>query len=217
MLDIYLPTYKRPHKLQTIATNIEKTTKHPFTLYFGLEKDDKAGIKAAKATGHKVIINKYEPSYSNAVQSMYEASKGKYWFYSNDDFIHLDNWDERPIEQLENDPELMVVGCHDGNPDTRFYTISMVRREYIEKMSGVVDMPNRCFYPYGHNFIDTEFSETAISRGVWGSCGAPCVEHHNPGLAHIFGEIEHDETYEKNNSTSNADSVTYHDRLHLWN
>lgn len=216
MLDIFLPTYKRPHKLAEVAKNIEETTHHPFTLYFGLEKDDTEGIKAAKATGHQVIINPNKPGYSNTVQAMYEASKGKYWFHSNDDFVHLKDWDKDPIGMLEDSPELMVIGCNDGNPKTRYYTISMVRRKYIENMSGVVDMPNRCFYIYNHNFIDTEFTETAISRGVWQACGSPCIEHHNPGFSHLFGEIEIDETYEKNNATSVEDQKTYEERRHLW-
>jgi GT2 family glycosyltransferase len=216
MLDIYLPTYKRPHKLASVAKNIEKTTSTPFTLYFGLEKDDKEGIKAAKATGHKVIINPYESGYSNTVQAMYEQSNGKYWFHSNDDFVHLPGWDERPIALLAESDTLMVVGCHDGNPKTRYYTISMNKREYIEKMSGVVDIPNRVFYNYNHNYIDTEFAETAISRGVWDACTAPCIEHHNPGLDHIFDDTVYDETYAKNDKTAGIDAATYESRKHLW-
>ena len=215
-LNIYLPTYKRPFKLAQIAKNIEETTYYPFELYFGVEADDRESILAAKDTGHKVVINPYEPGYANTVQAMYEQSDGEYWFHSNDDFVHLPEWDKRPIDLLDESPTLMVIGCHDGNPKTRYYTISMVRRKYIEDMSGVVDMPNRCFYPYHHNYIDTEFTETAIHRGVWDVCTAPCIEHHNPGFAHIFGDVETDETYEKNNRTAGKDADTYNSRRNLW-
>lgn len=216
MLDIFIPTYKRPHTLKKVAENIEKNTHYPFTLYFGVEKDDRESILAAKDTGHKVIINPYEPGYANTIQAMYEASDGEFFFHGNDDFVYLPEWDMRPIDLLKESEHLMVVGCHDGNPKTRYYTISMVRRKYIDEMSGVIDMPKRVFYPYNHNFIDTEFSETAIHRGVWDVCTAPCIEHHNPGLADIFGEVEIDETYEKNNKTAGKDSETYYARKHLW-
>lgn len=215
-LGIWIPTYKRPHTLAKIAKNIEENTHYPFTLYFGCEPEDRESILAAKDTGHKVIINQGNPGYSDTIQTIYENSDDEFFFHGNDDFVYLPDWDMRPIDLLEESPNLMVVGCHDGNPKTRYYTISMVRRKYIEDMSGVIDMPDRVFYPYNHNFIDTEFSETAIARGVWDACTAPCIEHHNPGLAHIFGEIEQDETYEKNNKTSGADSETYHSRVHLW-
>jgi hypothetical protein len=216
VLDIYLPTYKRPQKLAAVAKNIEETTKNPFTLYFGLEKDDKEGIKAAKATGHQVIVNPYEPGYANTVQALFEQSDGKYFFASNDDFVHLPDWDEGPIEQLQRFDGLMVCGCHDGNPKTRYYTTFFVKRQYIEDMSGVIDLPGRVFYPYVHNYTDTEFTETAIKRGVWDVCTRKCIEHHNPGLSEYFGEIEHDETYEKNNRAAGQDSETYHARKHLW-
>lgn len=216
MLDILLPTYKRPDVLQEVATNIEKVTKTPFTLYFGLEKDDKEGIQAAKKTGHEVVVNKYDPSYSNTAQTIYENSNAEYIFYANDDFVFLEGWELAPIKMLEN-PELMVIGCHDGNPDTRYWTISMIRRQYIQERSGVVDIPNRLFYPYHHNYIDTEFTETAIKRGVWRPCYQKCIEHHHPSLAEIYGEDQKsDVTYTKNISRFADDTHTYNSRHHLF-
>lgn len=216
-LAIYLPTYKRPHALAAVARNIEETTHNPFTLYFGLEVDDPEGIEAAKATGHIVIVNKYEPGYANTTQTMYEASSEPYWFHGNDDFVFLKDWDKAPIEELAKRPELMVLGVSDGNPSTNYWTISMVKREYIEKMSGVVDMPNRVFYPYNHNYIDTEFSQTAVTRGVWDKLEVPCIEHHHPGLAHLFGDTpKNDATYAKNDATAGIDGNTFSSRVHLF-
>jgi GT2 family glycosyltransferase len=206
-LAIYLPTYKRPSTLQRVADNIAATTKTPYTLYFGIEPEDTASIAAAKATGHKVVVNKYDGGYANTVQSMYEESKEPFFFHANDDFVFLEGWELEPIKMLEDNPKLMVVGCNDGTSTTNFWTISMVRRKYIKEMSGVVDMPNRVFYPYGHNFIDTEFSQTAIKRGVWEACKSDCIEHKREG---------HDETYEKNNATYQGDQVTYYKRLELF-
>lgn len=215
-LDIFLPTYKRPGTLQKVATNIEQTTHNKFKLYFGLEKDDLEGIKAARKTGHMVIINKYEPGYANTIQSIYESSQGKYWFHANDDFVFLPDWDKVPIERLRESPGIKVIGCHDGNPDTNYWTISMVCRNYITRFSGVVDMPDRVFYPYNHNYIDTEFTETAITRGVWSYCTLPCIEHHHPSLSHLFGAVEDDATYQKNNAKFSEDTNTYFSRRHLF-
>ncbi len=185
-------------------------------MYWGVEPGDKESIKAAKATGHTVVINKGQQGYSDTIQTIYEQADEPVFFHANDDFVFLDDWDILPMRYLDENPSVMVLGVHDGNPKTRFYTISFVRRRYIEEQSGVVDIPNRVFYPYKHNYQDTEFSETAISRGLWDALPNPCIEHHNPGLSAHFGEIPHDDTYAKNNATAGVDADTYNKRRHLW-
>jgi hypothetical protein len=148
---IYLPTYKRPHTLAAVAENIEKTTKASFSLYFGLERDDEAGQEAAAATGHKVVVNPYEPGYSNTIQAMYEASDEPFWIHANDDFLFFQDWDETPLAMFDTD-WVMVVGLKQTANDNHGSAISMARRKYIEEMSGVIDTPNRVFGPYQHNF-----------------------------------------------------------------
>lgn len=211
VIAIYLPTYKRPNALATVARNIELTTKHPFTLYFGLEKDDELGIGAANATGHKVVINKYEPGYSNTVQTMYEASNEPYWIHANDDFEFLVDWDVIPLSMFDSD-WVQVVGLRQTESDNHGSAICMARRSYIEKMSGVVDQPNRVFHTYHHNYIDTEFTATAQSRGVWAKCDKQVIRHNHPG----FTGGPKDETYKKNDVTVGDDEKTFNSRKHLW-
>lgn len=208
-LGIFLPTYKRPDKLQKVATDIEKTTRSDFTLYFGCEADDTESIEAAKATGHEVVINKYDPKcgYSNTIQTIYEASDEEVFFHANDDFEFLASWDEAPMLFLAEHPEVMVLGAHDGMPTPSYSTISFIRREYIEELSGVVDMPKRVFYPYHHNYQDTEFTYTAQARGLWAKIETPCIKHHRIGG---------DETYQKNDATYPEDANTFKSREHLW-
>lgn len=207
-LGIYCPTWHRPHKLQEVATNIEQTTRTPFNLVWGCEPDDIASIEAAKATGHKVVINKGNQGYSDTMQAIYEQGRESIFFHANDDFYFLDGWDEPYIKFLKERPEIMVVGAHDGLTTPSFWTICFIRRKYIKEQSGVIDMPNRVFYPYNHNYVDTEFTKTAISRGVWDKVDAPCIEHRR---------AEHDETYAKNAATFQTDSETFHKRERtLW-
>lgn len=206
-LGIFLPTYKRSHTLQKVATNIENATRSEFKLYFGLEPHDLEGIQAAKATGHEVVINKYDQGYSNTIQTIYEQSNEPVIFHANDDFEFYDGWDMKHMELLHLRPEVMVLGAHDGMEDPSYSTISFIRREYIEKFSGVIDMPNRVFYPYNHNYVDTEFTLTAQARGVWDRLETPCIKHHRVGG---------DETYSKNDATSPVDAKTFASREHLW-
>lgn len=211
-LSIWLPTYKRPHKLKEVADNIRQTTKNSYTLYFGLEPDDKDGIEAAKKVrGAVVIINPYEMGYSNTIQAMYEHSDEPFAFHANDDFLFLDRWDEQPLAMFES-PWVMMVGVKQKADDTGCSAICFWRRRYIVEQSGVMDMPNRVFYPYHHNYQDTESTLTAQKRGVWAKCEAPCIEHQHPG----FTGGDKDETYKKNDATANKDKETFESRRHLW-
>ena len=162
-LGLYCPTYKRPHKLQEVATNIEQNTFSPFTLYWGCEPEDTE--EAAKATGHKVVINKGKMGYSDTIQTIYETGNEPIFFHCNDDFISLKIGTKACMEMLDKHPEIMVLGAADGTSSEAYSTVSFIRRKYIKEQSGVVDIPNRVFYPYHHNFQDTEMTKTAQFRG----------------------------------------------------
>lgn len=207
-----MPTYKRPHKLQQVADNIREATKNSYTLYFGLEPHDEAGIEAAKKVkGAKVVINPYEMGYSNTIQAMYESSKEPLWFHANDDFLFLPNWDEVPISMFET-KSVKVVGVKQNEADTDCSAVCFGRRSYIDEESGVIDMPKRVFYPYHHNYQDTEFTRTARKRGVWAKSEVPCIDHQHPG----FTGGPKDETYKKNDATTGIDQKTFESRQHLW-
>lgn len=207
MLGIFCPTYGRPTKLQEVATNIEQSTKGDFTLYWGCEPEDTASIQAARATGHRVIVNEGKMGYADTIQTIYGYSDEDIFFHANDDFEFLNGWDIAPLNFLAEHPEVMVLGAHDGSDQPSYSTIAFVRREYIEEMSGVVDMPKRVFYPYHHNYVDTEFTRTAQARGVWEKIETPCIKHNRTGG---------DETYRKNDVTSPEDFRTFTGREHLW-
>lgn len=210
-IGIYLPTYKRPHTLQGVATNIEKTTFNKFKLYFGCESEDRESINAALKTGHEVVVNKYDPGYSNTIQSIYETGDEEIFFHANDDFLFLKHWDKVPVSMFETD-WVQMVGVKQNEEDQAKSAICFMRRKYIKERSGVIDMPNRVFYLYHHNYQDTELTRTAQARGVWAGCDTPCIIHQHPG----FTGGEKDETYKKNDATVGQDEVTFKSREHLW-
>lgn len=210
-LAIFVPTYKRPHALHDLAASVEQNTKHSFTLYFGLEVDDLDGQMAAISTGHQAIVNKYEPGYSNTIQTIYEASSEPFILHANDDFVFHKDWDATPMAMFERQ-DLMVVGLKQTEGDTHGSAISLFRRAYIYEQSGVVDMPDRVFYPYHHNYVDTEFTQTAQARGVWAQCDPRVITHLHPG----FTGLDKDATNIKNDATVELDRETFESRRHLW-
>lgn len=205
-LALLCPTWHRPQRLQEVVDNIKKSTRSPYTLYWGCEPDDRESIIAAGDTGAKVIINKGKQGYSDTVQTIYEQSDEPILFFCNDDFLFSDGWDLIPMKFLKDNPEVMVLGVEDGLDNT-FNTVHFVRRRYIQEQSGVVDQTNRVFYPYNHNFADTEFTKTAQKRSVWDKVEGSCITHLR---------LPKDETYLKNELKFAQDHTTYLSRLHLF-
>lgn len=213
-LGIYIPTYGRAYKLKEVAKNIKQATRTPYKLYWGIEIFDKDSVKEASQTNSKIVFNNGNPCYSDALQAIYESSDEEIFFWANDDFRFLDGWDIAPMEMMK-DENISVLGVHDGNPHTKFSTISFIRRKYIEEQSGVIDMPNRVLYPYKHNYVDDELTETAKKRGVWAYCAEPCIHHQHHSFKWL-GDFAHDETYKKNDLTFSEDTNTFYSRRHLW-
>lgn len=211
-LAIYCPTYRRPWALQAVADNLAATTATDYTLYFGLETGDTEGIAAAKATGATVVINSGSPGYADTIQSIYEVAPEPLILHANDDFEFLPGWDVVPVAMFDSD-WVQVVGVKQNEADQSMSAVCLFRRKYIEERSGVVDMPGRVFYPYNHNYVDTEFTLTARSRGVWAACDKPCINHQHPILT---GTGEKDETYKKNDATVHLDEATFNARKHLF-
>jgi len=211
-LAVFLPTYKRPDSLQKIVDNLKANTKSSYTLYFGMEKDDIEGLKAAMSTDATVLINKYSPGYSNTIQTLYESSKEPFFIHANDDFEFLPEWDLIPLSMFERQ-DLMVVGLKQQENDNGGSAISMVRRKYIEEQSGVIDMPNRVFFPYPHHYVDTEFTYTARKRGVWAICDKWVINHRHYGFEN---DTKPDETNRKNDATSEQARQIFETRQHLW-
>lgn len=215
MLGILIPSYGRPNKLQVVADNLKANTKNEYKLYWGLETFDKESIKAAKKTGWPIIYNDGDPKYSDALQALYEATDEPIFLWGNDDFHFLKDWDKEPVQMMKANPDIGVLGLHDGNPKTRFYSISLVRRKYIEEQSGVIDMPNRVLYPYHHNYVDDELTNTAQSRGAWSACPSPAIHHQHHSFTWL-GDFPHDTTYAKNDKHYPEDTLMFQSRQHLW-
>lgn len=216
-LAIFLPTYKRPNVLLKVARNIERNTHNPYKLYFGIEVDDAESLKVLQDNELNFYINEYEPSFSNTIQTLYEHTDEPTFMMANDDFYFTYRWDEGPINVLNQNDSIMVLGLHDGNPtNTKYSTISLTKRVYIEKHSGVIDRPGRVLYPYNHNFVDDEFTETAQARKVWEKLEGPCIIHQHPTFTWLDERNELDETYKKNDALSAVDTQTYFSRRPLW-
>ncbi len=216
MIAVYVPTLRRPSRLQPLVDNIRAASTVETNIVFVTEPGDTESHEAALATGCWALRNKFpEASYSNALQTAYESPVGRqpYFIGANDDFDFQPGWDTAALDLIDkHEGFIKVVGINDGNDGCVYTTISLVMRSYIETQSGVIDMPNRVNYPYKHNYVDTEFAATAKKRCVFAPCPESVIIHRHPDWG--YGDL--DPVYLKNKDSSSADGATFSERARLW-
>lgn len=209
-IDIFCPTLGRPRSIERLWRNVSEATRSPHRLIFICEAHDEESWEAAQAVGAEIVRNVYEPSYSNSIQTAYERSSNPYFLAANDDFDFQPGWDLPALEAIKS---AQVVALNDGSDSpNHMQTIALVRREYVERHSGVIDMPRRVFYPYSHNYVDTEFYYTAKARGMLIECPESVVVHRHPD----WGHAQDDETYRLGQRSLSEDGATFNARAHLW-
>lgn len=221
MIGIFVPTLSRPRALQRVANNVTATSTYPCTLAFIVEKDDDdsytEAIRVATDNREKikprirVLVNKFYPSYSNAIQTAYTELDNPYFVCANDDFEFTFGWDVEAMKVMD-ETGAGVVGIDDGAPTCIYSTIALIRRSYIEEKSGVIDMPGRVLYPYKHNYVDTELYQTALCRGDFHAAPKALIKHIHPD----WGHVPMDSTYMKTRASLSEDGHKFNERAHLW-
>ena len=88
----------------------------------------------------------------------------------------------------------------------------LVQYGYIADYGGTVDKSYPVLYNYKHNYTDTEFVQTAISRGCFCHAAKSIVEHLHP----CWGFGTDDAGYKKSRETMAEDDVIFNSRRHLW-
>ena len=208
-LSICVPTFHRPHALESLVKNIHEATTTPHSIYFVTEPDDAESIAEINRLGENLIINKYPGTHTGAANTAYESTSEPYFIIANDDFtFHLD-WDVRALLAITG---FGVCGLSDGF-SKQYTQITLVDRNYIETQSGVIDEPNTLYHRgYHHNYVDTEFSETAKKRGMFTTCSESVVEHRH----YSYNKSPMDDTYRKTLTGVSHDMALYESRRHLW-
>lgn len=211
MIAVIIPTLNRPHKVQDIVNNLKATSPQAVP-YFVIEEHDSSTAEAVKAAGAQKIINRRSPSYAGAVNTALHQTDEPHLFVSADDFFYHTNWLE-PL--LKNSKSYGLCASNDlHNPDVkagRLATCFLITREYAE--TACIDEPGVMLHEgYTHNFVDTEISETAISRGQFVYCPDSIVEHKH----YLWGLAPKDATYEKTLLHHSKDQALFYQRRKLW-
>lgn len=210
---VLIPTLDRSYKVPSIVDNVLSSTEHA-NVYFVCERDDRDTIEmVVRTVGANLIVNRRTRNYAGAINTGVAETDEPYVFAGADDLYFHHGWFETAVQLMSKPIE--VVGTNDlGNQQVLsgiHATHYLVTRNYATQ--GVIDhLGIMLCEQYSHNWCDTEFIETAKSRGRFAPCLGAVVEHLHPA----WGKNLHDDGYTKSFSNEPADRRLYREREHLW-
>ena len=223
MIEILCPVLERPQNAAKMAESVRGATTEPWRLSFICSPHDKAEREAcvaeSKADSRVAVMSTYFEhgpcDYAKKINFACKWTMSEWLLLAGDDLRFHSNWDTHALQAAEESGK-QVIGTNDlSNPTVMrglHSTHPLVKRSYYLDY-GTVDDPKKLLHEgYQHQFVDTEFVETAKARNQWVFCAHSHVEHLHP----IFNKGEMDYTYQRGLGTAHEDSQTFYDRRHLW-
>lgn len=218
-LAISVPTLDRYKRLEWIVENIHKTTNElDYNIYFIAEDNDTETIKEVnrikKEYGSVNLIKSTGRNINAAVNEMYRQTKEELIYLSCDDLEFTPGWLTPCLNVMEENPKIMIVGTYDGYTSGEANSGYLIKREYVDNHSCVVDCPKTIYNEvYEHFYADTELYYTGKTRGVYQFCKASVVYHQHYSLANKY---QRDATAEHNELPAEKDRQEYNKRCHLF-
>lgn len=215
MIDILIPVLGRPQNAQKVVDSINAATVAPHITVFLCTRDDHDEIAACQATGCIVHLVD-ELSYAVKINAGIEANYGsaEFFFMGADDLLFHPGWDRVAVSKFI-ETERPVIGTNDlGNATVmagNHSTHTLMHRSYVEQ--GSIDDPTRVLHEgYEHNFVDSEFIETAKARDAFIFAADSHVEHLHP----FWQKADDDVIYKRGRDGYHRDRRLYQTRQRLW-
>lgn len=213
MLVVIVPVLRRPHRVAPLMDSLSVATSAPHRLLFVCDPDDYGEQEAVDAAGGERID--VAGNYAVKINAGYRHTDEPLLFLGADDIDFHPFWFERAVAELA-DPAVGVVGTNDlGNPRViagLHATHSLVTRSYVDQF-GTIDEPGKVLHEsYLHEYVDTEFVDTAKFRGAWAFARDSVVEHMHPH----WGKSPTDAIYDAHPGRMKVGARIYRRRQHLW-
>jgi hypothetical protein len=160
---IFIPTLFRPHNIERVVQSIRDTTNFPYEIYLMCPKDDFETISVIENLECKYWTDEGDMRFVKRIQFMYENTDEEWFLTGSDDIVFQPDWLDDALECMNYASVISFEDeCNPNLPGTNF----LIEREYIEKYSGVIDVPNTIFHQgYYHNYCDNELVAVATRRG----------------------------------------------------
>jgi len=165
MIAIYIPTINNKNLLASVVSNIKQTAEVDYNIYFIIEKEDVESLKEINRLQQDnsnlfYIVNTKDKGPNNCFNLAYKNTTEEYFVITIDDVIYPQGWLRQAMEQIGDKSVLAFNEKNCGG-----WGFFLVKREYIKNQSGVIDMPDLVYFPYRHQYADSEFQFTARHRG----------------------------------------------------
>lgn len=218
-LAILITVLRRPQNVQPLLDSIINTTSSVFDVLFLVTPGDKEEISELKRCNQSYIImdDNYETrgDYARKINTGFSSVKASWYFLGADDLRFHPLWFENAMD-VHRRTDDCVIGTNDmGNPSVvrgLHATHSLVLRDYVLDC-GTIDEPGKVLHEgYQHNFVDSEFVETAKWRGAWSFSMHSKVEHLHPD----WKKGNQDGVYQIGKSGWTVDQTYFERRKKLW-
>lgn len=215
---ILVPVLRRPHRVAPLLESIAAATPEPHRVLFICTPGDDAELAAVDAAGGERIVMErpYEGhgDYARKINAGYRATDEQLLFLGADDLHFHSSWLDRATQRLTN--RIQVVGTNDlGNPTViagRHATHSLVTRKYCDERGTIDEQGLVLHETYPHEWVDSEFVETAKARRAWAFAGDSIVEHLHPH----WGKAPTDSLYDAHAARMDAGRRIFSRRRRLW-
>lgn len=215
---VVLPVLQRPERAayvyhSLLASQRELPLRPLFVVSYGDDKE----LRAVKGTGAdfvQLFEGRRSGDYARKINLGATLTAEPWIFTGADDVAFEPGWADVAVAFAEKGG-LRAIGVNDRGrwarhkqpPSTHF----LVARSYIAE--GTADERDAVFHEgYDHNYVDTEFMETARSRQAYGYCAASVVEHLHP----VWRKGRRDAVYALGQLHTKEDYHRYLRRRPLW-
>lgn len=220
MIAILVPVLRRPHNVQPFMESIS-VTEAEHEVYFICSPNDHEEIRECEQSGANVLVVSYKPlggDFARKINHAFAETSEDWLFQAADDVRFRIGWDKQALAAAAR-YRAHVIGTNDlGNPLVirgKTSTHTLFSRDYIEAYgNGTVDGTGKVFCElYDHQYVDSEFIQTAKMRKQFVFAKNSVVEHLHPH----WGKGEMDQTYVKATRRTAKDMELFKERLTLIN
>lgn len=218
-LAILIPVLRRPKNIYPLVSSILNTTTASFEIVFIASPGDHEEISELGNLKQPYLLmeDSYEGKgdYARKINHGFRSIDAEWYFLGADDLLFHPLWFEAAMATYEA-TGACVIGTNDlGNPQVlrgEHATHSLVLGEYAAEC-GTIDEPGKILHiGYPHEYVDTEFIETAKWRGAFAFSNDSRVEHLHPN----WGKAPMDSIYAGQNERMNKGRILFEQRKRLW-
>ena len=193
MIDVLIPTYKRPQKVRFLIENIKKTSSKISPLFI---------IHPSDTETEQILIEKNQNyiktflEYIGCINLGVKKTSNPFIFCGADDIEFTKDWDLKLLKVMKDKKIMVTGGTDDWTVSQSGVHIShpMVRRTYLDYGAYWNATSKDLYSPeYKHYQADIELEQLAHFRGVIKVCKNCTIHHHH----YVNGKTQIDETYTK--------------------